>query len=63
MAERFLAEESKTPRLDTSPTALRILEQFGYMINQDSKLVNAETGDGFSFISQEHYDRLGELIA
>lgn len=39
-----------------------ILSSFGYVFNQDGKLVNTKTGGGFVFKDQQHYERLGLAI-
>jgi hypothetical protein len=39
------------------------LSDFSYTFSADGKLVNAETGGKFHFVTQTHYDALGDLVA
>lgn len=39
------------------------LNDFQYTFSSDGKLVNSETNGKFAFVTQTHYDALGDLVA
>lgn len=47
----------------TIPEKATKLSDFGYFFDKDGKLKNKETGEGFRFVSQTHYEALGDFIA
>lgn len=46
----------------TIPEKATKLSDFGYYYDKDGKLKNKETGDDFRFVSQIHYEALGDFI-
>ena len=42
--------------------AVTLQEKFGYLYDENGFLKNSETGEGFQFVDQKHYEELGDLV-